>query len=82
MTPSLLALHLQPIRFVPMDDYEFDEKQQVNFDAEGGLACNRASKPYTSALTPSHSIKPGWTPSGKWRPSRSVPAKMDKRAGK
>lgn len=82
MTPSLLALHLQPIRFLSMDDYKYDEKLQVNFDIEGELACSRSSKPYTNAQTPGHIIKSGWTPSGKWKPSRSVPTKMDKRIGK
>lgn len=79
----LVALHLQ--RLLPVscpDDFAFDELVQLNIATDGGLACARASKPYTSAITPGHTVKSGYTPSGKFRSAKFVPTKTDKRAGK
>ncbi|MEO8801790.1 MAG: hypothetical protein ABI375_00365 [Rudaea sp.] len=79
----LIALHLQRMRpAAHPDDFEFDDVLQVNIVPDGGLACSRATKPYTSATTPGHTIKPGYTPGGKYKTSKYVPSKMDKRAGK
>ena len=80
----LIALHLQPLMANPfaLDDFLYDAARRINISPEGEIACARASRPYTSALTPGHTIPSGYTPSGKWRPSKYVPGKMDKRAGK
>lgn len=79
----LIAMHLQELRIsAQTDDFYFDDSCQLNVSPDGSLAFARASKPYTSALTPAHSIKAGWTPSGKYKTAKSVPSKMDKRAGK
>lgn len=78
----LLAKHLQQFQHLSNDDFRFDDLLLVNLTPEGGLACARASKPYTSVSTPGHVIKSGWTPSGKFKPSKVVGTKTDKRAGK
>ena len=78
----LIAYHLQKFRNpIAFADSAYDEARCLNIGADGELSCARASKPYTAALTPGHTIKGGYTPSG-YKPSKFVPAKMDKRAGK
>lgn len=79
----LIALHLQRMRVnAQVDDFVFDDLRASNMSPNGELAFSRASKPYTSALTPGHSLKSGYTPSGKFKPAKFVASKMDKRAGK
>lgn len=80
----LIALHLQPLMTNPFarDQFMYDEVRRINISPEGEIACARASRPYTSAFTPGHTIPSGYTPSGKWRPSKYVPGKTDKRAGR
>jgi len=61
----------------------YDTTRQVNLLPSGlPLYLARSSKPPTSCSTPGHTIPSGYTPSGKWKPSKYSPAKMDKRAGK
>ena len=42
----------------------------------------RTSRPPTSCTTPGHRIKAGYTRSGKYRPSKWMPQKTDKRVGR
>ena len=67
------------------EDSFFDHSMQMNICSNGQpswIAAGRAKKPYTNAFTAGHQIKSGYTPSGKWKPARSVPGKTDKRSGK
>lgn len=79
---SLLALHVQRVSHIDQNDYFYSKDLLMNVDENGELACQRSSKPYTNAQTPGHTIPSGYTPSGKWRPAKSVPSKMDRRVGK
>lgn len=82
-TLPLIALHLQKFEIQPtFDDFAYDNARRVNISGDGGLSCARSSSPPTSCSTPGHTIPAGYTPSGKWRPSKYAPSKMDKRAGK
>lgn len=78
----LIAKHLEAVVHIDNNDYVFDDHLGFNLTEDGGLACSRSSRPYTNAQTPSHMIPAGYTPSGKWKPARSVPSKMDRRVGK
>jgi hypothetical protein len=60
----------------------FDRTRWLWVDQEGRPLYAAASKPYTSAYTQPHIIKGGYTPSGKIKPTRTAPGKMDKRVGK
>jgi len=65
------------------DGIEYDAVRQANVDRDGALAwCARTRRRPTSAYTAGHRIKAGYTRSGKWRPSKWIPGKTDKRAGK
>jgi hypothetical protein len=46
------------------------------------FAMARSQQRPTSCQTPGHTIKSGYTRSGKWKPSKYVPSKTDKRAGR
>jgi hypothetical protein len=84
----LMAFFLQPF---PASIYTADEESvfnpilNMNETLQGiplFIAAARTSKPPTSCSTPGHTIKSGYTPSGKWKPAKFVPGKTDKRAGK
>lgn len=61
----------------------FDTTRQFNVLPSGiPLYLARSSKPPTSCITPGHTIPSGYTPSGKYKTSKYVPSKMDKRGGK
>lgn len=81
----LMSFFLQPY---PKDVYGEEEKSiynsklQINENIKGVPLFARTSAMPTSCYTPGHTIKSGYTPSGKWRPSKFVPGKTDKRAGK
>jgi hypothetical protein len=83
----LMAFFLQPF---PSSIYTDDEEAVFNpilnmNETPQGLPlfmAARTSKPPTSCTTPGHTIKSGYTPSGKWKPSKYVSTKTDKRAGK
>ena len=51
-------------------------------NAQGQPLYATASKPYTTVSTQARTVKGGYTPSGKYKPSRNVPPKMDRRSGK
>lgn len=79
----LVSFHLQGLRTQPFsDDFVYDEARRINLSPDGNIACSLASKPYTSCYTPGHTIPAGHTPSGKYRSSRFVNGKTDKRSGK
>jgi hypothetical protein len=83
----LMAFYLQPFpsSIYPKDDeMVFNPMLKINETHQGVplFMAGRSSKPPTSCHTPGHTIKSGYTPSGKWRPSKYVPGKTDKRAGK
>jgi hypothetical protein len=61
---------------------KFDNSRALWVDRDGTPLYAAASKPYTSVYTAAHTIKGGWTPSGKYKPTRIAPGKMDKRSGK
>jgi hypothetical protein len=83
----LMSFFLQPF---PSSIYTEDEEAvfnpilNMNVTLHGIplFMAGRSAKPPTSCHTAGHTIKSGYTPSGKWRPSKSVPGKTDKRAGK
>jgi hypothetical protein len=83
----LMAMFLQPF---PSSIYPTDEEMvynsrlQINETSNGVpfFMLPRSSKPPTSCQTPGHTIKSGYTPSGKYKPAKYVPGKTDKRAGK
>lgn len=65
------------------DDFYSDDLM-LNVTSDG-LPCYLAARtphPPTSCLTPGHTIKGGYTPSGKYKPASYSPQKLDKRAGK
>jgi hypothetical protein len=65
-------------------ELDYDPSLQVN-TCEDGLpawAAGRSATPPTSAYTTGHTIKAGYTSTGKYKPQRYVVGKMDKRAGK
>jgi len=83
----LMAFFLQPFPssiYKKDDDMVFNPVLKINETNQGVplFTMARSAKPPTSCLTPGHTIKGGYTPSGKYRPSKSVPGKTDKRAGK
>jgi hypothetical protein len=68
-----------------LEEFGYSDKLQKNLTASGEVAWHaggRSQKPYTSTYTAGHFIQGGFTPSGKYRQGKSVPAKTDKRAGK
>jgi len=84
----LMAFFLQPfpssIYNKKDDDMVFNPILKINETNQGVplFTMARSAHPPTSCSTPGHTIKSGYTPSGKYRPSKYVPGKMDKRAGK
>lgn len=87
-TKPLISFFLQDYPF--LDDVHeefgehFDDDLMMNLNDDGipiYLAA-RSAKPPTACLTPGHTIKGGYTPSGKYKTATTIPAKMDKRAGK
>lgn len=75
-----------PSTEIDMDDsgdLQFDHAEQVNVTEGGQIAWfARSKRPPTSCYTSGHRIKAGYTRSGKWKPSRWIPGKTDRRAGR
>lgn len=66
-----------------LDEHAYSDGLQMNVLADGTLLWNARTKKFpTSCWTAGHTIKSGYTKSGKWKPSRFVKGKSDKRAGK
>lgn len=83
----LMSFFLQPF---PASIYKNDDEMvfnpilQINESVNGIplYTMARFSKPPTSCNTPGHTLKGGYSKSGKWKPAKWVPGKTDKRAGK
>ena len=83
----LISFFLQPF---PSWIYQKDENMvyntmlKINETNQGVplFTMARSAKPPTSCNTPGHTIKSGYTSTGKYKPSKYMPSKMDKRAGK
>jgi hypothetical protein len=73
-----------PFQWAETQEAVYDTSARMNMTEEGipFFMAGRSSKPPTSCSTPGHTVKSGYTPSGKWKPSKYVPSKTDKRAGK
>ncbi len=66
-----------------LDGDAYCEKLQMRVLPDGSLLWNaRTRRCPTSCFTSGHRIKAGYTRSGKYRPSKFVKGKTDKRAGK
>lgn len=84
----LIVKFLQPYPYAQACDVEsdgahYDQARQLNVDADGRpLYCNRTRLPPTLVTTPGRVLPSGYTRTGKWKPAKSMPAKMDRRAGK
>lgn len=64
------------------EDAVYSPEQLASVLPDGTLAWRAlTSKHPTNVYSPGHRIPAGWTPSGKHRPARIVPGKMDKRVG-
>jgi len=83
----LMAFFLQPFPssiYQKDDDMVFNPVLKINETNQGVplFTMARSSKPPTSCSTPGHTVKGGYTSSGKYKPSKYMPSKTDKRAGK
>jgi hypothetical protein len=66
-----------------LENEKYSEEKQMSVLPSGSLYWNARSKRYpTSCYTASHRLKAGYTRSGKYKPSRYVPGKSDRRGGK
>lgn len=87
-TQPLIVKFLQPYPYayeqvVEADGVHYDHERQLNVDADGvPLYCNRMKLPPTLVTTPGRVLPSGYTRSGKWKPAKSMPSKMDRRSGK
>ena len=83
----LMAFFLQPFPssiYQKDDEMVFNPVLKINETSQGVplFTMARSAKPPTSCNTPGHTIKAGYTPSGKYKLSKFVPSKTDKRAGR
>lgn len=86
-TQPLIVTFLQPYPYAQehtdADDGHYDHERQLNVDAHGiPLYCNRMKLPPTLVTTPGRVLPSGYTRTGKWKPAKSMPTKMDRRSGK
>ena len=66
-----------------LEDIKYSDEFQLGILPSGELTWSaRSKKRPTSCSTSSRRIKSGYTQSGKWKPSRVVPARRDRRVGK
>ena len=64
-------------------ELHYDPAEQMNVFEDGTLAWKAgSSKPYTNVWTSGHVVPGHYTPKNKWVPSKNVPGKYDRRAGK
>jgi hypothetical protein len=84
----LISYYLQPYPYSDdngvEDESYYDDAQMMNMSKDGVpfYLAARSSTPPTTCTTPGHTIKGGYTPSGKYKPATYSPQKADKRAGK
>jgi len=66
-----------------LDDASYSNELQMSVYPSGELLWRaRSQRRPTSCSTAGHRIKSGYTSSGKWKPSRVVPSRTDKRVGR
>lgn len=66
-----------------LNDMSFSKELMMNLLSNGTAAYEaRFKTPPTACTTPGKMLPGGFTKSGKWKPARWSPIKMDKRAGK
>jgi len=74
---------LPAIDFDEGDEMTFNPTEQVNYFGDGVAVWNaRTRRRPTNCYTAGHRLKAGYTRSGKYRGSRYIPGKTDRRAGK
>jgi hypothetical protein len=84
----LISFFLQPYpvslnRYIEDEPCEYSEALAINLSIEGiPISLSRMQSYPTNCTTPGHTIPSGYTRSGKWKPSKFVAGKTDKRAGK
>jgi hypothetical protein len=83
----LMAFFLQPFPssiYKKDDDMVFNPILKINETNQGVplFTMARTSTPPTSCSTPGHTVKAGYSSTGKYKPAKYMPSKMDKRAGK
>lgn len=88
--PKVLAF-VSPCPFVAEFEVSDQLEQNAAYDVDRQLSvlpngsplyCVRYPTPPTSTFTPGHTIPAGYTSTGKYKPTKYVPGKTDKRAGK
>ena len=60
----------------------YDRERQVSLEDSSPCWRARTRRRPTSCRTAGHRLKAGYTRSGKWKPSRYVKGKQDRRAGR
>jgi len=66
-----------------LEDIKYSDALQLGILPSGELTWSaRSKKRPTSCSTPSRRIKSGYSSSGKWKPSRVVRARRDRRVGR
>jgi hypothetical protein len=66
-----------------LDDPKYSDELQLSVCPSGELLWRaRSQRRPTSCSTSAHRIKSGYPSSGKWKPSRVVPSRTDKRVGR
>jgi hypothetical protein len=83
----LMAFFLQPFPssiYQNNEDTVYNPVLQINESIQGipYYTMARSATPPTSCTTPGHTVKSGYTSTGKYKPSKYMPSKTDKRAGK
>jgi len=74
---------LPAIEAIDASEIAFDAALGLNRLEGGEIAWSSRSSRYpTSCHTAGRTVKAGYTRSGKWKPSKYVPSKTDRRAGK
>jgi len=66
-----------------IEDTNYNDELQLSVFPSGELLWRaRSQRRPTSCSTSAHRIKSGYTSSGKWKPSRVAPARIDRRVGR
>jgi hypothetical protein len=66
-----------------IEESNYSEEMQMSILPSGELSWSARSRRYpTSCYTAGHTIKAGYTSSGKWKSTHYVPAKTDRRSGR
>lgn len=66
-----------------VEELYFCLERKLNVTGDGQIAWSARSRRYpTRCYTNAHRLRAGYTSSGKWKPSKVVPGKSDRRAGR